>query len=264
MQAGPVAAGQLLEMAKSGQLLRADLVWKDGMANWVEAGTARGLFPEPAAATPPPTPSFSAQDSEPPEFVSQASASQTSDAFWYYEERGTRIGPVTTEQMTALLQSGSLTLTSKVWKKGLADWTKLSDTELSPKLSASEEPPALSATQISNVYAWLLAALPLPLFAIAALYSAATGNELYGAGVGLVVVVLTISLLICDSDVLKKAGHETPAAWIWIGCLILANVAVPVYLYQRTKALKQRLTYFVVAAICWTLPIIGFVMSALA
>jgi hypothetical protein len=48
-QQGPVGAAQLKQLAASGQLLPTDLVWKEGLANWVPASSARGLFP-PAAA----------------------------------------------------------------------------------------------------------------------------------------------------------------------------------------------------------------------
>lgn len=44
-QRGPVADDELRDMAASGELKRTDLVWKEGMADWVEAGDAPGLFP---------------------------------------------------------------------------------------------------------------------------------------------------------------------------------------------------------------------------
>jgi hypothetical protein len=64
-QQGPVGAAQLKQLAASGQLLPTDLVWKEGLANWVPASSARGLFPpatapasgraKPAPAAPVPT-----------------------------------------------------------------------------------------------------------------------------------------------------------------------------------------------------------------
>jgi hypothetical protein len=44
-QQGPVAAAQLKQLAVSGKLRPTDLVWKEGMANWVPASATRGLFP---------------------------------------------------------------------------------------------------------------------------------------------------------------------------------------------------------------------------
>ena len=49
-QQGPVSAGQLKQLAISGRLLPTDLVWKEGMANWVPASSTRGLFPQSPAS----------------------------------------------------------------------------------------------------------------------------------------------------------------------------------------------------------------------
>lgn len=52
-QMEPVTAGELKQLAGSGFLKPADMVWKEGMANWVPASSLKGLFPAgaPAAAT---------------------------------------------------------------------------------------------------------------------------------------------------------------------------------------------------------------------
>jgi hypothetical protein len=61
-QAGPVSASQLQQLARSGQIQATDLVWKEGLAQWVQAKAIKGLFPaqaEPvpvAQATPVPAP----------------------------------------------------------------------------------------------------------------------------------------------------------------------------------------------------------------
>ena len=51
-QFGPVSSGQLREYAGTGQLLATDLIWKQGMTNWMAAATIPNLFPN--AASPPP------------------------------------------------------------------------------------------------------------------------------------------------------------------------------------------------------------------
>src|SRR5215472_12089124 len=43
--AAPVAAAQLKQLAASGQLKPTDLVWQDGMLDWVPARDIKGLFP---------------------------------------------------------------------------------------------------------------------------------------------------------------------------------------------------------------------------
>ncbi|NBT35743.1 MAG: DUF4339 domain-containing protein [Betaproteobacteria bacterium] len=51
---GPVAPPELKRLADSGQLLPTDLVWKEGLKNWVAASKVKGLFAIPAG--PPPLP----------------------------------------------------------------------------------------------------------------------------------------------------------------------------------------------------------------
>jgi hypothetical protein len=49
---GPVNSTQLKELAAQGELLPTDLVWKDGMSEWVSAATLKSLFAEAGAPTP--------------------------------------------------------------------------------------------------------------------------------------------------------------------------------------------------------------------
>jgi hypothetical protein len=51
---GPVTAGELKRLADGGQLSPTDLVWKEGLANWVVASNVKGLFAR--QASPPPLP----------------------------------------------------------------------------------------------------------------------------------------------------------------------------------------------------------------
>ncbi len=43
-QTGPVSSSELMQFASSGKLSQTDLVWKDGMHDWVPAGKVKGLF----------------------------------------------------------------------------------------------------------------------------------------------------------------------------------------------------------------------------
>ncbi len=53
--AAPVSAAELKRLATAGQLQPTDMVWREGMANWVTAGTIKELFP-PSRTTPAPPP----------------------------------------------------------------------------------------------------------------------------------------------------------------------------------------------------------------
>lgn len=61
-QYGPVEARQLQQLASTGQLGVQDLVWKDGMLEWLPAGRVKGLFAHRVlAASPPPLPASPVQ-----------------------------------------------------------------------------------------------------------------------------------------------------------------------------------------------------------
>ena len=63
---GPVDTAELKRLAQIGQLLPTDMIWREGMANWVSAANAKGLFVDtkdqsmrvepPRAIPPPPVP----------------------------------------------------------------------------------------------------------------------------------------------------------------------------------------------------------------
>src|SRR6185312_13426904 len=83
---GPVTEGQLKGLARSGEVARTDMVWKQGMAKWIQAGQVRGLFEDgpPQAVTgsvPPPLPAS-------PEVVPVAARpAPTPELPWPAEER---------------------------------------------------------------------------------------------------------------------------------------------------------------------------------
>jgi hypothetical protein len=53
---GPVTAAQLRRMTQDGRIARDDLVWREGLADWVPARTLKGLFDGPGAPPPVPPP----------------------------------------------------------------------------------------------------------------------------------------------------------------------------------------------------------------
>jgi len=60
---GPVSSSELMELAKNGQLLPTDFLWKEGMAEWKPASSFPKLFP--AQATPDEMPVVVVTDSKP-------------------------------------------------------------------------------------------------------------------------------------------------------------------------------------------------------
>ncbi len=53
-QYGPVSTVEIKQLADNGQLARNDMVWKEGLPNWIKAEEVNGLFPKAALTTPPP------------------------------------------------------------------------------------------------------------------------------------------------------------------------------------------------------------------
>src|ERR1700730_18600490 len=49
---GPVPGEQLKQLAAAGQLQPDDLIWKEGMANWIQAARVKGLFSTTAPQPP--------------------------------------------------------------------------------------------------------------------------------------------------------------------------------------------------------------------
>ncbi len=51
---GPHTAAELKALAAGGQLAPTDMVWKEGLANWLQASSVQGLIPGATGGTPPP------------------------------------------------------------------------------------------------------------------------------------------------------------------------------------------------------------------
>jgi uncharacterized RDD family membrane protein YckC len=65
-QSGPFTLQQLRQMAASGQLSKTDLIWKEGLANWVPCSSAKGLFPTAADFSPASSPRSTPRPTAPP------------------------------------------------------------------------------------------------------------------------------------------------------------------------------------------------------
>lgn len=164
---------------------------------------------------------------------------------WFYELNGQRKGGVSETTIISLIQSGQLSRTSNVWKQGFSDWVKLEDTPLRVHL-VSNTPPPLPGKAVNNTLVWILAfAPPIGLFLEAVIAMIVHGDEdwaleaVFAGQFFYITIAVNILLSILDERQLKKAGYDTRTfkGWVWL---------VPVYLYQRAKNLKQRLTYFFV------------------
>ncbi|MFN9369246.1 MAG: RDD family protein [Planctomycetia bacterium] len=82
-RSGPYTTGQLKQMAAAGQLVHSDLLWKQGLEQWVPLTKVKGLLPVNAAGTLPPL-ELQRQEprvSEPRVSETRARHSEPADAF---------------------------------------------------------------------------------------------------------------------------------------------------------------------------------------
>jgi len=130
---------------------------------------------------------------------------------------------------------------------------KIENTELRTHLDENTPPP-LTGEHVDNTIIWVLAFAPiiglvLEYFVAATIYS---GNQYLAETAAsngqfwYITLILNIALSFWDEKRLKKAGTDTNkfSGLVWL---------VPVYLYQRAKALKHSLAYFVIWVVCFVL-----------
>ena len=163
---------------------------------------------------------------------------------WHYERSGQRLGGVTTAEMERLIAQRAVNGDTLVWAQGFKDWIALQDTELAVHLSAPTVPPALPPSRISNVTVWILAAAPLIGMQLEAFVAGIFSRDDYALDQALsnnkywwVTLLLNIGLGVLDEKRLKNAGVDTSK----FGKLVFI---VPVYLWQRARALRQTPAYF--------------------
>ena len=182
-------------------------------------------------------------------------ARAASEEKWFYEEKGKRKGPVSESEMIQLINSAAISRGTSVWKQGFPDWLKVENTDLQIHLDNSVPPP-LSGEHINNTIVWVLAFAPLiGQFLEGIVAGAIHGDfELATQAVAdndywFVTLGLNIALSFFDERRVKSAGHNTDKfnGWVWL---------VPVYLYQRAKATRQNLAYFIVWMVCFVLAIL--------
>jgi GYF domain 2 len=109
---GPYSATELREIAASGHIAPSDLLWKDGLPNWLPASSFKGLLPPPpAAVVPPPLPV------QPP------------GAKWWYADNNRIIGPVSQSDLLQRLDANLINLDTLIWQPNWTEWRKLSDSD---------------------------------------------------------------------------------------------------------------------------------------
>ena len=166
---------------------------------------------------------------------------------------GVRKGGVSESEIIELITNGTVSQGSFIWQKGFPDWMKVENTALKIHLDDTSPPP-LTGEGVNNTIVWFLAFAPLiGLFLEGFLAGIIYGDNeyrveeaIYDAEFWYVTVALNIALSLFDSKRLTNAGHNIDKfkGWVWL---------VPVYLFQRAKALKHNYAYFAVWIVCFVI-----------
>lgn len=182
--------------------------------------------------------------------------STTENDIWFYELNGERKGGVSESDLITLIKNGTLRHGSSVWKKGFSDWTHIEKTPLREHLDDTMPPP-LPGAKVNNTVVWILAFAPIIGLTLEYMVGFMVYSNEYRVEKAVtsgqffyITLLLNIGLSFLDEKKLKKAGTDTSTfgGWVWL---------VPVYLYQRSQALKQNLAYFIVWIVCFVLVIAG-------
>jgi hypothetical protein len=154
---------------------------------------------------------------------------------WFYEIRGTKNGPVDTEQIKELLANNTIRKSTLVWKRGFEDWKRLQDSELA-ELIEDHTPPPLTGSKVNNVFVWILAFAPLWVEFIKLSFGLKYYLNENNIPPFAIYAVVNTALVLLDSYLLKKAGYEDNILW--------GVFFIPVYLWKRAVETKQSKAYF--------------------
>jgi hypothetical protein len=148
---------------------------------------------------------------------------------WWYASQGERIGPLSLTKMRDLIQSGKITLETKVWN-GEGDWRLAKETELGALFTPTNSPtvpPPLTGSDIDNKFVWAVIAVQL----IGVFVEIFLQSQMW-----IFYLIVNTGLCLLDEWKLKRAGYNPPNGW-W-------TLLVPVYLWKRSTVLKQNRMYF--------------------
>jgi hypothetical protein len=178
----------------------------------------------------------------------------TNQIEWFFTAGGQRKGPVTADELRALLTSKSIDGDTPIWRKGLADWQPLRLSEIGA--TSAEEPPPVAASQINIGFVWTLAVAPIAyLFIEVTIRSYQLGrpwedHSFLTALIWIIPAASNAILCLLDENQLKRAGYSP--GWMTLFALLLA----PVYLFLRAQRLRQRPAYGFVWIACFIASIV--------
>jgi uncharacterized membrane protein YhaH (DUF805 family) len=185
---------------------------------------------------------------------------------WYYAAGQDQRGPLTTDQLSALVRSGTVSGDTYVWMPALPDWMPLSQTELAPLLarpSAASPPPVFRSpdsrqpvmggapadfitavkTCVSKFVTWQGRAgrtefWYFVLFCVASLVVATIIDStlsLRAGGAGLLATVVDLVILLPNLAVAVRRLHDTDrsAWWLLLSFVPLVGFIALIWFYAQ-------------------------------
>ena len=193
------------------------------------------------------------------------------EAIWFYESNVEREGNLCLAEMIELINQGTITQGTQVWKRGTPTWITVEESELSrylhdvpPPLSTNDVPPSLQtkketvitpnsneesfSTQFAGIWRFIYA----PTFASIVTYLASyliKGNSWQAFALwstsGMAVISLAIVLVAWAEDLwrFKKSANYTGWSWWWL--------FAPCYIHDRMgKQWQWTIGLIVLSLVC--------------
>lgn len=129
---GPFNSKQLLEMARSHQLMPDDSVKKEADGTWVAAHRVKGLFDDPSSSTiimaslPPDVQQALERKQEAQE---ETPTAQPRPIKWYYISDQHKVGPLSFDELVVHGRKGLVKPKTRVWSSKSPKWCEAKDVE---------------------------------------------------------------------------------------------------------------------------------------
>lgn len=132
---GPFSREQIVSLIRKKRLGRHHELSTDAVI-WTRAGEVEGLFesvapvreePEPVYATAVPETDSRQDTVAPGRAPSNGSSLDDSDDEWHYAKGRNTLGPISSNELRAMLATGRLLGSDRVWNSSLADWVPAED-----------------------------------------------------------------------------------------------------------------------------------------
>jgi hypothetical protein len=165
---------------------------------------------------------------------------------WYYLAGSDKLGPVSDNEISEMIQRGDIKRNTLVWATGFADWIPAGQSPLSSKFG--NVVPFAPLNTISDKWIWALACLPAFIFWIVKYFALLNGWEWWVPGA--CQIVANVFFFSKDIDEIKKAGQDAEA-WLYLGLIL-----VPVYLYVRESKTNKKYAPLVVWCVLFFIDLI--------